>query len=54
MVAAVALILRRWRLGIAALIVTFADLEPVIKSLVVHGFGRVRRFPKPCSAAMFR
>ena len=35
-VAAVALILRRWRLGIAALIVTFADLEPVIKSLVVR------------------
>ena len=35
-VAAVALILRRWRLAIAALIVTFVDLEPVIKSLVVR------------------
>ena len=35
-VTAVALVLRQWRLAIAALIVTFVDLEPVIKSLVVR------------------
>jgi len=35
-VAAVALILRRWRLAIAALIVSFIDLEPIMKRLVVR------------------
>ena len=35
-VAAVALVLRRWRLAIAALIVSFIDLEPIMKRLVVR------------------
>jgi osmoprotectant transport system substrate-binding protein len=35
-VVAVALVLRRWRLAIAALIVSFVDLEPIIKRMVVR------------------
>jgi osmoprotectant transport system substrate-binding protein len=35
-VAAVALVLRRWRLAVAALVVSLIDLEPIMKRLVVR------------------